>query len=241
MELKHMITRRKSVRSYTGQPVEKEKLATILAFAETIPALYPEIQVRCRVVERADVKCLCPWTTPQVLAFYSEEKEGCLENIGFICQQMDLYLQQMGLGTCWLGMGRLDPKGSVPAQEDGLRYVIMLAFGYPKGHAQRSGAQDYKRKSLQDISDQADPRLEPARLAPSSVNSQPWYFVHDEKWLHVFCVRQKLLRGYADMNRIDIGIALAHLYVSNPETFRFAVPGTTCTVKGYGYIGSVQI
>ena len=242
MELKNMIPHRKSVRSYTGQPVEQEKLDQILAFAETLQPLYPQIRVRCRVVERENVKCLCPWTTPQVLAFYSEKAEGYLENVGFLYQQMELYLQQMGLGACWLGMGRLDPRGSVAATDvDGLDYVIMLAFGYPKGAAQRSSVAEFKRKALSAISDTADDRLEPARLAPSSVNSQPWYFTHDEDKIHVYCARQKMLwgGGLSDMNRIDIGIALAHLYVCNPETFRFTPADAQQEIKGYVCLGSI--
>ena len=33
-----------------------------------------------------------------------------LENAGFIFQQVDLYIQSLGLGSCWVGLGR--PKGA---------------------------------------------------------------------------------------------------------------------------------
>ncbi len=36
----------------------------------------------------------------------SENTEGYLMNIGFIFQQMDLYLSSIGLGSCWLGMAK---------------------------------------------------------------------------------------------------------------------------------------
>ena len=242
MELKDMIARRKSVRSYTGQPVEENTLERINAYMSQMKPLYPDIRVRGEIVTREQVKCFLPWVTPQLVAVYSEEKEGYLENVGFLFQQLDLYLQSIGLGVCWLGMGRMDAKGVASALADDLSFVILLAFGHPKGEAQRESLAQFKRKALTEISDQADPRLEPARLAPSSVNSQPWYFTHEGESIHAYCVRRGLFKAMAlgDMNRIDMGIALAHLYVSNPETFRFFSVDAPKR-KGYGYLGSLAL
>ena len=233
MTLNEMICHRKSCRSFVGKSVDAEMIEKILSF-EPKP-LYPEIKVRMDIVSRNQVKCICPWTTPQVITIYSEEAEGYLENIGFLFQQMDLYLQTLGLGVCWLGMGKMNPKTA--PEVEGMKFVIMLAFGYPKGDQLRHDLKGFKRKFLEQISDRADPRLEPARLAPSSINSQPWYFTHEGDTLHTYCTA----KGMAGcMNRIDMGIALAHLYVAYAETFRFfraEAPG----VPGYGYIGSVVL
>jgi hypothetical protein len=183
------------------------------------------------IVGRDRVKCICPWTTPQVIAVYSEEKEGYLENIGFLFQQMDLYLQTLGLGVCWLGMGRMNPKTTTEVV--GMKFVIMLAFGYPKGDPLRQSIQEFKRKPMARITDVPDPKLEPARLAPSAVNSQPWFFVHDDKIVHVYCAKHGSL--------LDIGIALAHLYVSEPGGFRFFPAEKTPQLSGYHYVGSVTL
>jgi hypothetical protein len=43
------------------------------------------------------------------------------------------------------------------------------------------------------------------------------------------------------MNRIDIGIALAHLYVANPETFRFFQTDSAPAVKDHRYLGSITL
>ena len=234
MTLNEMIYHRKSCRSFTGKPVDAEMIEKILSFE--MKPLYPEIKVRMDIVSRDKVKCICPWTTPHLITIYSEETEGWLENVGFLFQQMDLYLQTLGLGVCWLGMGKLNPK-SAPEVE-GMKFVIMLAFGYPKGDQLRHDLKGFKRKSMEQVTDKADPRLEPARLAPSSVNSQPWYFTHEGEAIHVYCTR-KGIAGY--MNRIDMGIALAHLYVANEDTFRFFRTENTPAVPGYGYIGSVTL
>jgi len=229
MTLHEMIFKRKSCRSFTGVPVDPETLESIKAFS--MKPLYPDIKVHWEIVPRNQVKCICPWTTPQLIAIYSEEVEGYLENIGFLFQQMDLYLQTLGLGVCWLGMGRMNPKTTTTVA--GMKFVIMLAFGHPKGDQLRKTTLDFKRRSMEQIADKADPRLEVARLAPSAVNSQPWYFTHEGNTIHVHCSKKG--------SKLDAGIALAHLYVANGETFRFFQVENGPAVAGYGYIGSVVL
>ena len=209
MTLNEMIYHRKSCRSFTNVPVDAATIEAIKAFP--MKPLYPEIKVRWDIVSRNQVKCICPWTTPQLITVYSEETEGYLENIGFLFQQMDLFLQTLGLGVCWLGMGRMNPKTATQVED--MKFVIMLAFGHPKGDQLRHDLKEFKRKSMEQIADQEDARLEVARLAPSAVNSQPWYFTHEGAAIHAYCSS----RG----SRLDAGIAVAHLYAANEESFRF--------------------
>lgn len=227
MTLTEMIFQRKSCRSFTGEPVDAEMIEKILSF--DLKPLYPQIKVRMDIVSRDKVKCICPWTTPQLIAIYSEETEGYLENIGFLFQQMDLFLQTLGLGVCWLGMGRMNPKTTT--EVEGMKFVILLAFGHPKGDPLRHDLKGFKRKPMEKITDQADPRLEVARLAPSAVNSQPWYFTHDGETVHVYCSKKG--------SRLDAGIALSHLYVANEEAFRFFRAENVQEIPGYGYVGSI--
>ncbi len=239
MEWKDMISRRKSVRKYTGVPVDEQTLMQIRHVISSLKPLYPQISVRAEIVEKEQVRFFLPWKTPQLVAVYSEKTEGYLENAGFLFQQLDLYLQSIGLGCCWLGLGKMRKD----LEREGMEFVILLAFGYPQGEALRSGPEEFNRKALSQISDREDPRLEPARLAPSSTNSQPWYFTHEGDAIHAYCSRTGLLRHKAlgNMNRIDMGIALAHLYLSNPDTFRFSLEVSPVQLENYGYIGSITL
>jgi len=229
MTQKEMIFKRKSCRSFTGTPVDAEMIEKILSF--DLRPLYPDIRVRMDIVGRDKVKCICPWTTPQLISVYSEEAEGYLENIGFLFQQMDLYLQTLGLGVCWLGMGRMNPRTTT--EVEGMKFVIMLAFGHPRGDPLRHDRKSFKRKAMEQITDRADARLECARLAPSAVNSQPWYFTHEDDTIHVHCSN----KGSA----LDAGIALAHLYTAHQETFRFFRAEAVAGIPGYTYIGSCTL
>ena len=229
MTLNEMICHRKSCRSFTNVPVDAATIDAIKSFP--MKPLYPDIKVHWDIVPRNQVKCICPWTTPQLITICSEETEGYLENIGFLFQQIDLYLQTLGLGVCWLGMGRINPKTAMDVE--GMKFVIMLSFGHPKGDPLRHELKSFKRKTMEQITDRPDAKLEPARLAPSAVNSQPWYFTHEGETVHVYC------RNAGSC--LDAGIALAHLYIANVETFRFFKAENPAPMQGYTYIGSVNL
>jgi len=242
MDLSEMIYKRKSCRSYTGVPVSDKIISQIEGFCGTVKSLYDGIRVKFDLVAREQVRCFLPWTTPQLIAVFSEKKQGWLENAGFMAQQLDLYLQKLGLGVCWLGMGKLGSTASAEIRETGMEFVILLAFGEPKGSPWRE-VSGFKRKSLDEIADKHDIRLEAARLAPSSVNCQPWYFVHNANGFHVYCKGQGLIptKMLSSMNRIDIGIALCHMYISNPDSFNYYISNSAPEVKGHRYIGSFDI
>ncbi|MBR3933363.1 MAG: nitroreductase [Clostridia bacterium] len=240
MELKDYIFKRKSTRSYMAKIIEPDVLADITEYISNLKPLYPDIKVKAEIVGKKDVKSIMTWLPPQILAIYSEEKEGMFENIGFMFQQLDLYLHSIGLGCCWVGLGKADT--SVPADETSLKFVILLAFGYPKNSDFRSNPSDFKRKSLTEISNDSSACLEPARLAPSAVNSQPWYFVSDNGIFHTYRNKRGILSKFRKtMNLIDMGIALAHMYVANTESFDFFKTDSYPEQKGMEYIGSFKI
>lgn len=241
MSLNEMIYKRLSVRKYTSEILGEATIHKINVFLSSAKRLYPDIKIRMEVLGKENIRCLLPWIPNQAVVFYSEEKEGYLENAGFIFQQLDLYLQEQGFGTCWLGLGRLNT-GAKSQIEDGMKFVIMLGVGYPREEL-RSDVSQFNRKTLGEISDRKDDKLEPARLAPSSCNSQPWYFQHNEDMLHVYCSKKGFIRNkfLGEMNLIDMGIAMAHMYVANPESFAFFKVENAPEVELHTYVGSVRV
>lgn len=239
-QLRAMIPQRRSVRSYLPDPVGEDTLAEIRALIAGLTPLLPGEPPVAHIIPTEQASFVQKWRNPQFLAFYAVEGEDALINVGFMYQQLDLYLQSLGLGTCWVGLGWPDDK-LVPPPE-GMKLAVMMAFGYPDGVALRNAA-DFKRNAAENIADVPDERLEPARLAPSATNSQPWHFVHDGEVLHVYREELGLIkkRTHGRMNLIDMGIALAHLYVSSPETFRFFRAGRPPEKTGFLYVGSVTL
>ena len=234
-QLYDMIYKRRSVRKYSTEPISDEMLGLIEAAFAAVRPLYPEIRVRLRIVSRANVRSLMPWMPPYAVAIYSEDADGSLENAGFILEQLDLYIQSLGIGSCWVGLGRVKDE---PVTEDGLKFVMLLAIGNTSV-PEREGISDFSRKELSDISDTADERLIPALLAPSSVNSQPWFFERCEEGYNVY--KRNLVRtaGLSRMNMIDVGIALSHLYVSYPDSFGASRRDTPPERKNMTYVCTV--
>jgi len=235
--LKEIIYKRKSIRKYDMTPLEKNTIEGIRKFLAEIKPLYDNIKVEYEITEGENVRGLFAIKAPHYLIISSEAKEGYLPNAGFLLQQMDLYLQSMGLGSCWLGGAKPPAKSNLP-----LNFVILLAFGKPQGNPHRSPS-EFNRKPLNEISDTTDKRLEPARLAPSAINSQPWYFINEGNAFHVYRVKYGAIKNfiYDRMNQIDIGIALSHLYVEYSDTFRFFTADNPRQLKNHEYIGSVEI
>jgi len=235
--LYEFIFKRKSNRKYDMTPLSDEQFNSIKAFAEHLKPLYENIKVEYYITNT--VKNITPVLAPHYFVISSENKEGYLFNIGFMFQQMDLYLSSEGLGSCWLGLARTTEK-----IETKLEFVIILAFGKTVGSPYRD-LSGFKRKSLAEIASGSDERLECAHLAPSASNTQNWFFACENGEIHVY---QKKLNPvmallYNKMNQIDIGIALCHLYVATEnqgKAFTFAKKSNVKELKGYSYIGSVS-
>ena len=215
------ISKRKSVRKYARESLDKRVISEILEFAGNAEPLHKEIKTKIAVVSREDVNVFLPVISPHYLMMTSEESEGYLENAGFLLQQVDLFLSSKGFGSCYVGMA-LPSKEARKMSE--LKFVIFMAFGRPEEPLHRDGHSQFRRKGLEEIIDIPEllddidsfdavtDLLESVRLAPSATNNQPWFLVSGKDKLDFYCVKLGPIKsiGYRKMNKIDMGIALCH-------------------------------
>ena len=227
-----IISKRKSIRKYDPAPLDLATLEKVREQFNDPKPLFLDIRYSIEIVNKT--KGLFNVKAPHYLLFSSEEREGSYENIGFIGQQLDLFFSENGIGSCWLGASK--PQEN---EQSALPYVIAMSFGKPAEPLHRN-LSEFKRKPLTAISEGVDERLEAARLAPSAVNSQNWYFIADGGKIH--CYRKKLnpILGmiYNRTNQIDMGIALYHIALESDD-FRFAKTENVPERKGYIYAGTV--
>jgi hypothetical protein len=204
--------RRKSVRTYTPNPLEPAVLDSVLSFAERAVPLFPDQKIAFRILDRSGIRSACSAYAPHFLAVFAERTpEGDL-NSGFMVQQVDLYLSSIGLGSCWLGMA-----GTVEPFWKDLPSVILLAFGNPGEPVHRERKDQYRRKPLSEISSPGvvPQYMKAIRVAPSAMNKQPWFFSGDENLCRAFSARGKGLVNLSGSWRfVDLGIALCHLYIA---------------------------
>lgn len=240
MNLEDTIYKRQSIRSYDDAPLDNQTLDGIRDFIDDAKELDPYIKWSYEILPAENMSTKMRWKAPHHIAIFSEEKENYYQNVGFIFQQIDLFLQSMEIGTCWLGMA--SPK-KYKNDDESQKHIIALAFGKSPNNIYRDLNQ-FKRKGLDEISDMVDERLVPAQLAPSSINSQPWYFTHsDDGSYDLYREKRGILRNkfFGKWNKIDTGIALAHLYVANRDSFKFYMKDDPKELKGYFYDGSFEI
>lgn len=235
ISLEEAIWRRKATRRYEGELSEKE-IENLVDYAAKIEPLFPGVKVKFEVVKADEVKSISKWRAPYYFALYAEDSDKGLMNIGFILEQLVLYMTSLGLGTCWAASTSPIEKH----ENDGTKWAAVVAFGKPQNDPWRNN-DEFTRKSLAEISDVEDEKLDAARVAPSSMNNQPWYFVHDGDNIEVFVKKQGLLKKWMiPQNRIDMGIALANLKVANKK-FEFKAVKTPKTKAGYAHIGTIRL
>lgn len=223
MNLYQMIFKRRSIRKYKFEEIPEQVLKDILSFAGRVSPLCPEIDVKLEIRDNLEgsrsVKGMWKVEAPYYLTFYSQEKEGYMMNAGYILEPVLLYMTGKGLGTCYLGMTRV--QGQAP---EGMKSVITVAFGYPKMLLYRDPA-TAKRLPLNELCIFKDEIGEPmknilkaVRLAPSAMNTQPWRFIVYHDRIYIFSCKEFLPSiSMKTMRDMSMGIMLSHLSIAAEE------------------------
>lgn len=177
----------------------------------------------------------------------SQEADHDLEDFGFLMERLILKATDLGLGTCWLGgtFSRssfaekidLQPGEIVPAVAsvgyiaERPRAIDALIRQVPRSHGRLPWerlffAQDFQTPLTKQAAQEYALPLEMVRLGPSASNRQPWRVVQEGTAWHFYLQRS---RGYgptsfgslwpvADLQRVDMGIALCHFELAAAES-----------------------
>lgn len=182
----NMIFKRKSFHIFKAQQLlAYENLRRIEAQIKQLNPLTEGIQTAVRIIPREQTNCP---RGEYCILFYSEMKKHYLENIGYMGEQLDLWLADNNIGACWYGMGKTEETNC-----QGLPFVIMIAIEKVSEQEFRVDYTKAKRKSIEEIwkgrylSNVSDV----VRYAPSACNTQPWLVKNEKNRLTVFRVRGK--------------------------------------------------
>ena len=210
-----MIFKRKSFHLFRNIGNERITATELKDIEEQFLKLKPlveDINVKIKIVKDSTT---CKRGQEYCILLYSEKKDNYLQNIGYIGEQLDLYLVSKNIGTLWFGIGKTEEK-----QLDGMDFVIMIAIAKVDSETKfRKDMYKSKRKELSEIWN-GDYYLDIAnivRYAPSACNTQPWIVDSSKNELKVYRYRKEGKRGIMpiDMvkhyNQIDIGIFLCFL------------------------------
>ncbi|MEE0955666.1 MAG: nitroreductase family protein [Eubacterium sp.] len=223
MNLYEAIFSRKSVRSFTNEAVSEEILDKIREQFNQILAPFGKVKADYSVLDnrKGQLRMLSMFSVkaPYYLAFYSDQSRKHMMNIGYLMEEMVLFLTTLGLGTCFIGSRRVKKDDQTKGD---LSLVGLVAFGHAKGDVYRKSV-DASRLPMDEICIFKEvPRqwmqqlLEAARLAPSALNSQPWRFVVYDNRIHIFCKKHKA-ENMTPREELEFGIMLANLQVASEE------------------------
>lgn len=241
-----VIRRRYSCRRYDGRPLtaaKQELLREYLAANTAGPFATPFRFALAAATDddRQALKGLGTYGLIRGAAGYIIGAAGSgphdLEDFGYLMEQAVLYATAAGLGTCWLG-GTFTKSGFAGkiAATGGETVPAVVAVGNPPAGDQptrpRLPADQlfFAGRFGQPLAPgQAGPYagpLEMVRLAPSASNKQPWRIIRaDDAW-HFYLARTKgygkgtfiyRLLGLADLQRVDMGIAMCHFALAAGE------------------------
>ena len=187
------------------------------------------------------------WSAPVlIVASAPKEATTGMTDVSLALCYFEMAARKLGLGTCWLGgtFRRSNFAARVQAGEDET-LAAAVAVGVIADRVSwvdrvfRKGAGSARRLAWEQLyfdggfgaplSREAAgayaPVLEMARRAPSASNKQPWRILRLGNCWHFYMQRTKGYRemainrftGIADMQRIDMGIAMCHFEMTAQE------------------------
>ena len=148
MDTFEAIEKRRSVRSYTDQPVEDEKLGKVLEAGRLAPSannrqewkfvVVRDRALRARLVEAARGQKFVG-EAPVVIAACAVEHEhimACghpchLLDVAIALDHMSLAARALGLGTCWIGAFDQDAVREILDIPDDVEVIELMPLGYP--------------------------------------------------------------------------------------------------------------
>ena len=218
MTLLEAVSARHSVRKY----VDKELSADIIA------ALQDKI-AECNKVGNLNIQLVQNETraftgmlsygqfsgVKNYLVMVGKKSKDLDERVGYYGEQLVLFVQTLGLNTCWVGLSyRKVPEAYNVGKDE--KHVCMIALGY--GETQ---GVSHKIKDIEDVSNASDITpswfkrgVEAALLAPTAVNQQKFSFEYvgvKDNW-HIVKARKGFsIIGYTG---VDLGIVKCHFMIA---------------------------
>lgn len=191
----------------TGK-LSEDDISKLDVFINSVNPLYSSIRTNIVIVPESETTC--KRGAEYCILFYSVKKGEYLRNIGYIGEQIDLYLASESIAALWYGLGR--PK---QMKINDLDFVIMIAIAKMPENKFRKDMFKSKRKPIDEIwMGETLSIAEIVRFAPSACNTQPWFTENTGEELIVYRCKKPGKRGIMPAgkvgyyNRIDVGIYL---------------------------------
>lgn len=229
MDLLQAIKERHSVRKYVDHPIETEKVAAIRQFIDECnreSGLHLQLVTEEPLAFSTGLFSYGKFTgVKNYIALVAPKQGDYREAIGYQGEKIVLFMQTLGLNTCWVGLTFKNIKDAYtlnPGEE--LKFVIACGYGEDGGvqHPQKKPITHYysdKRGSSDPLPDWFLRGMEAVLLAPTAVNQQKFLF----SLLPDGRVEAKAKFDFIGYSHYDLGIVKYHFEVAaGKENFTWA-------------------
>lgn len=238
--MKDIIRRRKSVRTFNGEALRKEDRQKLERYLETLDSPF-DVPVEFRFLDAKEYELSSPVIVGTDLYIAAKVSRIPQSEIayGYCFEKFCLYAEAIGIGTVMLAatisrkafekamevrdnevMPAASPVG-YPAQKKSVRETLMRKGlkadeRLPFGELFYEGS--FAGSLIPERAGQFRDALEMVRLAPSAGNKQPWRAVVCGDRVHFYEKKTMSDNPLGDIQKVDVGIALAHFDLVLKET-----------------------
>lgn len=208
---KEAILQRHSVRSYEDKKIDEDVVRQIKDKIEKLNLIG---DLHLQFIEDADRtygsfinKARGLGSAPSVIACVGKEADDLEERVGYYGEKLVIFLQQLGLNTCWTGTFS---KKNVNAEiKSGEKLVICIAVGYgtDQGRIRKSKSADQVTAGRKDRPEWFKNGVELALLAPTAINQQKFTIkLNDDDTV-------EFINNGGVFSRVDLGIVKCHFEI----------------------------
>ena len=230
--LTQLVMQRKSVRSFDGAPLREDDREKLAAYLNGLKTPF-DLPMEFRILSAKEHGLSSPVVTGTDLYAAGKLRRGPMAEVafGYAFEDFILYAMSLGVGTVWIA-GTMDRAAFERAMElaDGEFLPAVTPLGYPankrsmRDAAMRRAIRADSRRPFETLffRDGFDRPMTPedagaykdalelVRWAPSAVNKQPWRIVQRGGAFHFYEKHSLPSDARGDVQKLDIGIALAH-------------------------------
>lgn len=211
------IKERHSVRNYEAKKIEADKVEKIRAKIEELNKegnLHLQFMVDAgKTYNKLFNKVAGLGSAPSVIACVGIDDETLEQRVGYYGEKLVLFIQELGLNTCWAGT--FNEKNIGAEVGDGEKLVISIAVGYGKDKGK-----PHKSKSPEQVIEAKGDRpywfnkgVDMALLAPTAINQQKFTIRLNEDESVDFVDKGGIF------SQVDLGIVRCHFEIGAEKSF----------------------
>lgn len=232
MNYKKLISNGKSVREFKNKSIEEKYFNEIESYIKNNKKLLPEINIELKIFSNEDIyeklNKVAGYNgymieAPNYVAMLSDVGQGYIENSGYIGERLILKARALDIDSCWITFKDSDTikeKLNILSDKE-VTAIIALDYAENKNTKNKRGSDrlgieeivymdDWgKNASVTELEERGIlDAFSYARMAPSTLNRQPWRFIIDGRRIILAVKKDDFTSDYE--KSIDAGIAMLY-------------------------------